>query len=221
MRRLVVTGYTSSIAKSFFEVVEQLHDVEIIRCGRCREADFAFDFFKLEDCRSFARFVAETSPDYLFLNHGLLVGERSIDQSDRDISRTLNVNLVSVAMVLEQLDSISNLRTLVMSSISGKAGSYDTLYATAKAGVDLLIKNIAPKLPANSRLNAISPGIIDDAKMTTARVDLDVLAEKRQRTPTQAFCSSKEVAQLSYYLLFEAENVTGENLNVNGGLYVR
>ena len=56
--------------------------------------------------------------------------------------------------------------------------------------------------------------------MTTVRTDLDVLAATKQKTPTQAFCTSLEIAQLSYYLLFEAANLTGENLNVNGGLYV-
>ena len=112
------------------------------------------------------------------------------------------------------------MRTVVMSSISGKAGSYDTLYAATKAGVDIMLKSFAPRLPSGSRLNAISPGIIEDARMTNVRTDLDILAEKKQKTPTQVFCSSMEVAQLSYFLLFEANNMTGENLNVNGGMYV-
>ena len=107
-----------------------------------------------------------------------------------------------------------------MSSISGKAGSYDTLYAITKAGIDLLVKSVAPKLPRGSRLNAVSPGIVEDAKMTTVRSDFNVLREKMENTPTGEFCTSMEVAQLTYYLLFEARNLTGENINVNGGLYV-
>ena len=220
MKRLVVTGYNSSIAKALFELVGQRQEIEIIRCGRCEQADVVFDFSQLDDCRRFTSFVEETTPDYLFLNHGLLVGDKLKDQSDQEITKTLYVNLISVAMVLERLVLINKMRTVVMSSISGKVGSYDTLYAATKAGVDLLIKSFAPQLPSDSRLNAISPGIIEDAGMTTVRTDLDVLAEKKQKTPTHVFCSSLEVAQLSYFLLFEAENLTGENLNVNGGMYV-
>ena len=123
-------------------------------------------------------------------------------------------------MVLERLVSINEMRTLVMSSISGKVGSYDNLYAATKAGVDLLVKSFATQLPPNLRLNAISPGIIEDTRMTNVRTDLDILAEKKKKTPTQVFCSSREVAQLYYFLLFEAKNMTGENLNVNGELYV-
>ena len=220
MKRLVVTGYTSSIAIALFELVGQRQEIEIIRCGRCEQADVIFDFSQLDDCRRFASFVEETMPDYLFLNHGLLVGDKLKDYNDQEIIKALYVNLVSVAMVLERLVLINKMRTVVMSSISGKVGSYDTLYAATKAGVDLLIKSFAPQLPSDSRLNAISPGIIEDAGMTTVRTDLDVLAEKKQKTPTHVFCSSLEVAQLSYFLLFEAENLTGENLNVNGGMYV-
>jgi len=220
MKRLVVTGYNSSIAEALFELVSQRQEIEIIRCGRCEQADVIFDFSQLDDCRRFTSFVEKMTPDYLFLNHGLLVGDKLTDNSDQDITKTLYVNLVSVAMVLERLVSINEMRTVVMSSISGKAGSYDTLYAATKAGVDLLVKSFAPQLPPNSRLNAISPGIIEDARMTNVRTDLDILAEKKQKTPTQVFCSSMEVAQLSYFLLFEANNMTGENLNVNGGMYV-
>ena len=220
MKRLVVTGYNSSIAEALFELVSQRQEIEIIRCGRCEQADVIFDFSQLDDCRRFTSFVEKMTPDYLFLNHGLLVCDKLTDNSDQDITKTLYVNLVSVAMVLERLVSINEMRTVVMSSISGKAGSYDTLYAATKAGVDLLVKSFAPQLPPNSRLNAISPGIIEDARMTNVRTDLDILAEKKQKTPTQVFCSSMEVAQLSYFLLFEANNMTGENLNVNGGMYV-
>ena len=220
MKHLVVTGYNSSIARALFELIGQRQEIQVTRCGRCEQADEIFDFSQLDDCRQFTSFVEETSPDYLFLNHGLLVGEQLKDYNDKEITKALYVNLVSIALVLERLVSINKMRTVVMSSISGKVGSYDTLYAASKAGVDLLIKSFAPQLPSDSRLNAISPGIIEDARMTTARTDLDILAEKKQKTPTQEFCSSMEVAQLSYYLLFEAQNLTGENLNINGGMYV-
>ena len=181
MKRLVVTGYNSSIAEALFELVSQRQEIEIIRCGRCEQADVIFDFSQLDDCRRFTSFVEKMTPDYLFLNHGLLVGDKLTDNSDQDITKTLYVNLVSVAMVLERLVSINEMRTVVMSSISGKAGSYDTLYAATKAGVDLLVKSFAPQLPPNSRLNAISPGIIEDARMTNVRTDLDILAEKSKK----------------------------------------
>ena len=145
MKRLVVTGYSSSIAIALFDLVRKRQEIEIIRCGRCEKADVKFDFSQLDDCRQFASFVEEMKPDYLFLNHGLLVGDKLTDHSDHDITKTLHVNLVSVAMMLERLVLIDEIRTVVMSSISGKAGSYDNLYAATKAGVDLLVKSLELK----------------------------------------------------------------------------
>ena len=118
MKRLVVTGFNSAVAKALFELVENRHELEIIRCGRCEQADMIFDFSQLDDCRRFASFVEETTPEYLFLNHGLLVGDKLTNHSDQDIRKTVYVNLVSVAMVLERLVLIDKMRTLVMSSIS-------------------------------------------------------------------------------------------------------
>lgn len=221
MNKLIVTGYNSTIAKSLFVLISKSkREIEIIRCGRCNNADVQFDFSDIEQTRKFCNFIRETSPTHLFVNHGLLVGEKIKNTSVKDISDALQVNLVSFAMILETITEIENLKTVVMSSISGKAGSYDTLYAATKAGVDVLVKSFSTSLPSNSRLNAISPGIIEDAKMTTVRTDLDVLALKKEKTPTQKFSTSLEVAKLTEFILFEASNLQGENINLNGGMYV-
>ena len=74
-------------------------------------------------------------------------------------------------------------------------------------------------MPPSSRLNAVSPGIIGDAKMTLVRKDTEVLAAKAAATPTTEFTTALDVARLVEYLLFEATNMTGENVNLNGGLY--
>lgn len=221
MNKLIVTGYNSTIAASLFDLMDKSRrDTEIIRCGRCSKADFQFDFSDIEQTKKFCHFIKETKPTHLFINHGLLIGDKAQDTSTSDISDSLQVNLVSVALILETITEVENLRTVIMSSISGKAGSYDTLYAASKAGVDVLIKSFSKMLPPDSRLNAISPGIIEDAKMTTVRTDLDVLAAKKASAPTKQFSTSLEVAQLTEFMLFEAGNLLGENININGGMYV-
>jgi NADP-dependent 3-hydroxy acid dehydrogenase YdfG len=93
--------------------------------------------------------------------------------------------------------------------------SFDTLYASCKAGVDLTIKSIAKLVPSNSCLIAVSPGIIAGAGMTLARTDHDTLATKCGLTPTKHFTTSKDVAGLVYYILFESENI-----NINGGIFI-
>ena len=74
-------------------------------------------------------------------------------------------------MILENLSNVKKIRSIFISSISGKKGSYDHLYAATKSGIDLIIKQISKSIDSQSRLNAISPGIISDAKMTLKRND--------------------------------------------------
>jgi 3-oxoacyl-[acyl-carrier protein] reductase len=221
MKKLVITGYTSRIAIEFADLLQQRGtDVRILRCGRHAESDYRVDFSSYDCIRSFIEWLRVTRPDYLLLNHGILPGMRLSAMADGAIEQALRVNLVSFAMVIEVLPEFDELRTVVMSSISGKAGSFDTLYAACKAGTDVAIRRVAASLPPGARLNAVSPGIIADARMTLSRADTEVLEAKRAQTPTRRFTTSRDVACLVYYLLFEAENMQGENINLNGGIFI-
>lgn len=220
MKKIVITGHTSAITQNFLSLaLEKNLKLKVIKVGRCEKSDLKINFFDLADCKKFVAYLASEKPDYLFLNHGLLVGKQLNGMTATEIQETLFCNMISYLMVIESLTSLDNLRTVVMSSISGKKGSYDTLYAGTKAATDLTIKAITTRLPASSRLNAISPGIISDAKMTMVRTDQDILEEKKNITPTKLFTTSTEVAKAAHYLLFETDNINGENLNLNGGLF--
>ena len=219
MSKLIVTGYSSTIAKELFNIIDKT-DLEIECCGRGQDADQQFDFAKFEDCKKFAEYVDKVRPDYLFLNHGYLPGKKLKEYDETMLAGALNINLVSLGIILEYIVQIPNINTVIMSSISGKAGSYDTMYAATKAGVDVLVRSHALQVQEGSRINAISPGIIEDARMTTVRKDLDVLAAKKAKTPTKNFTSSKEIAELCKLMLFTPGNMNGENINVNGGMYI-
>lgn len=221
MKTLVITGYTSRIAEELLMLfLERKNNVRVLRCGKSSDADFRVDFSSYGETRDFIDWLRRTRPDYLFLNHGILPGKQLAETPDTMIDLSLRINLISFAMVIEMLPEFDSLRTVVMSSISGKTGSFDTLYASCKAGIDVAIKKMAASLPPMARINAVSPGIIVDARMTTVRKDTAVLEAKRKQTPTQQFTTSLDVARLVYYLLFEAENMQGENINLNGGIYI-
>ena len=70
----------------------------------------------------------------------------SKDQLERTICK-----FVSYVSVLEQIKSLK-CKTVVMSSISGSAGSYDNLYASTKAGINLISK-ITSQIDRNSRIS--------------------------------------------------------------------
>lgn len=220
MKKIIITGHTSSIAIALIETIKAKYpDLKIIKVGRSPDSDVKINFFELSDMKKFVTLLENEKPHYLFLNHGVLHGKKLNSMSDNEIKETISCNMLSYLSTLEVLPSLPHLRTVLMSSISAKAGSFATLYAASKAGVDLVLKNIIKDLPATSRLNAVSPGIIADAKMTTVRQDKDVLAKKKEQTPTKEFTTSNEIAKTVHYLLFENDSINGENINVNGGIW--
>lgn len=222
MSRLVVTGHTSTIALALIALVqERTPEMEIIRVGRDVSSSLRVDFAIDAEAREFADWLAGEAPEFVLLNHGVLPGRRLREMPCEVAEDAVRVNLTSYVMAIEALSAVQSCRTVVMTSISGKAGSYDSLYAACKAGVDLIVRATATRLPPSSRMNAIAPGIISDARMTLSRRDTDVLGAKRARTPTREFAKSTEIARLAYFLFFESGQIQGESIDVNGGLYIR
>lgn len=220
MKKIIITGHTSTISQNLMKLAQEKNPgIKIIKVGRSADSDLHINFFDLTDMRKFVDFVGSEKANYLFLNHGVLIGKKLNQMTQQEIQETLTCNMISYLTLMESLPMINNLRTVVMSSISSKLGSFATLYAASKTGVDLAVKSIAPTLPTTSRLNAVSPGIISDTKMTQARTDLHIIEQKTQSTPTKQLTSSNDVAKAIAYLLFDNENINGENLNINGGLF--
>ncbi len=216
--KIVITGFTSKISSILIKKLKK-KKLKIFKCGRGIKSDLRVDFSNLDGISNFVKFIKKIKPNYLLLCHGTLVGKKLKKYSLDNIKKTIFVNLVSNILILEELENSKNLNTVLISSISGKLGSYDNLYAATKAGLDLVAKSISRKMQKSSRLNLVSPGIIKDSKMTTIRKDKNVLLKKKFLTPTKQFTSSKEVADIIEYLLFNSKNIHGENININGGLY--
>jgi 3-oxoacyl-[acyl-carrier protein] reductase len=100
----------------------------------------------------------------------------------------------------------------------GNAGQAN--YAASKAGLIGFTKSVAKEYgERNIRVNAVAPGFIR-TKMT------DELSEKARdemfrAIPLGRLGETKDVAGVVYFLLSEYGNyITGEVINVNGGLHM-
>ena len=108
-------------------------------------------------------------------------------------------------------------RIINMSSISGLRGvPGQTNYSTAKAGIVGATKALAQEVAKmNITVNAVAPGFINTAMIK------DIEIEKYIATiPAGRVGEPEEVAQLVSFLASEKSSyITGEVINVNGGLY--
>ncbi len=217
--KLLITGHSSLIAKELIKIIKAKTCINIYTVGRQKVSNFNCDF---ADYSSIIKFIEEVLNenhfDYIFLNHGILLGKKALDLSEKEINKYMMVNCFSIIAILEALTKHKNTNIVVTSSISSKEGSYDPIYASTKAGVDSFRIRSSSEFDSSVRLNFISPGVIKDASMTTLRKDKNNVQYIAQKTPTKKLTMSSEVAKLIYLLLLEPGNIHCQDIAINGGL---
>ena len=110
---------------------------------------------------------------------------------------------------------------VMLSSRAGHSGGSmgHAHYGATKGAILALTRGLARELGPRIRVNAVSPGVIDtpmttDALATTGE---DIL----RQTPLGRFGTAHDVASAIAFLASEAADfITGETIQVNGGIYM-
>lgn len=112
-------------------------------------------------------------------------------------------------------------RVIFITSIVGEMGNFgQSNYAAAKGGLIALTRSLARETARKGiTVNAVAPGFIE-TDMTSVVPD-NVLEQVRQNTPVGRLGKPEEIAAAVRFLASpRAAFVTGEVLNVNGGMYM-
>ena len=117
-----------------------------------------------------------------------------------------------------------------MSSAAGRHGyAYRTPYSSAKFGVIGFTQSLAKELgPANIRVNAILPGIVEGPRMEgvirdrAAQVGVpyeEMEAKYLERISLRRMVSQRDVAMMIAFLLSDAgANISGQSIGVDGNV---
>lgn len=162
--------------------------------------------------------------DNLVNNAGITRDNLLLRIKEEDWDVVLDVNLKSVfnctkAVVKHMLrtgGSIVNISSVV--GVMGNAGQAN--YSASKAGMIGFTKSVAKEYAErNIRVNAVAPGFIS-TKMTDA-LEEKAREEVFRMIPLRRLGESKDVAYAVYFLLSKyGSYITGEVINVNGGLHM-
>lgn len=165
------------------------------------------------------------SPSVLVNNAGVTRDGLLMRMSDDAWQEVIDVNLSGVyrltkpllrSMVRARWGRIVNIGSVVGSM--GNAGQSN--YAAAKAGIEGFTRALAREVGARGiTVNAVAPGFIDTDM--TAELSEAQRAEMVKQIPVGRMGGTEEVAgAVSFLVSDEAGYITGETVQVNGGLHM-
>ncbi len=161
--------------------------------------------------------------DILVNNAGYVTFSTFEDCSEALWDRIVDINMkgpfLCAQAVLGHMKSRRSGCIINMSSLAAKTGGVAAgpPYAASKAGVSAMTIGLARAVAAHGiRVNAIAPGVID-TQMTASPAHDPVKAQ----IPLGSVGQPEDVAHCALFLASEeARHITGEIIDVNGGLFM-
>jgi 3-oxoacyl-[acyl-carrier protein] reductase len=164
--------------------------------------------------------------DILVNNAGVTKDNLALRMKPDDWNLVLQTNLSGAFFCIQQVISPMMRerwgRIVNISSVVGQAGNAGQAnYVASKAGLMGLTKSLAQELASrNITVNAVSPGFIE-TDMTNVLKD-EQKARITQGIPMGRIGKAEEVAAAVCFLASEAASyITGNVIDVNGGMYMR
>jgi 3-oxoacyl-(acyl-carrier-protein) reductase len=162
--------------------------------------------------------------DILVNNAGITRDKSMRKMTEDDWTEVISVNLNGTfyctsaavpAMMNQKFGRIINI-----SSVVGQSGSFGQAnYSASKGGIIAFTKTLALELARhNITANAIAPGYTSTEMV--AAIPEDVAAKIKAKIPLGRFAEPEEVAKAAVFLAADGDYITGQELNVNGGVYM-
>lgn len=162
--------------------------------------------------------------DILVNNAGItrdMTLKRMTDEDwDAVISTNLNSVYYTVSAALPSMSERNYGRIVNISSFVGQAGNFgQTNYSASKGGIIAFTKSAALELARhNITINCLAPGFTETEML--AKVPEAVQQKILSKIPLGRFGKPQEIAKAVAFLAADGDYITGQQINVNGGVYM-
>ncbi|PHR70510.1 MAG: 3-oxoacyl-ACP reductase [Arcobacter sp.] len=229
MQKVLITGATGSIGeklveefnnKGFFVYIHYFNNqkkaqelLESIEAGE-------LVYFDMRKKKSIQIALENIQVDVLINNAGITKDSLFFFMKDEEFEDVMHTNvnalfyitkILSKNMIMEKKGSIVNIASI--SGLIGNEGQAN--YSASKGAVIAFTKTLCAELGRyNIRVNALAPGIIESEMIE----NLPKKKELKKSIPLKRFGKAQEVAKCAYFIGVEATYVSGEVLNISGGM---
>lgn len=212
--RLVLTDLDGQALDDF---AESLGDMD-------RIATLKADASRVEDAERTVALAAERfgGIDFLVPSAGIYQAKPFAEMSDEDWRRTMSINLDGVFYLCKRaLGALKDDSSIVtIASLAAYRGAYvNAHYGATKGAMVSMTRALSRELAPKTRVNGVAPGIIE----TPMTLDLlkTRMDETMSQTPLKRLGKPSEIASVIAFLCSPAASfITGETIQVNGGIYM-
>jgi acetoacetyl-CoA reductase len=185
------------------------------------------DVANKDDARNIVQTVLDTWQrlDILVNNAGITRDKSMRKVADDEWADVINVNLngtyycTSAALPAMMEHKFGRIINIINSFVGQTGNSGRANYSASKSGIIAFTKSLALEMAKfNITANAIAPGFTHTEMWS--KIPESILDQIRVKIPLQRFASPDEVAKAAAFLAADADYITGQQLNVNGGLYM-
>ena len=148
------------------------------------------------------------------------IGSLSIDDFRNDFEINVIGAVKTIQKYLPVLKKGTNPSIILFSTVAAKLGMpFHASIATAKAGVEGLVKSLGAELASVVRINAIAP-TITETSLAAGILRNDRMKENMvERHPMKGYLKPEEVASMANYLISDqAKSISGQIFEMDYGI---
>lgn len=148
------------------------------------------------------------------------IGSLSINDFRNDFEINVIGAVKTIQKYLPVLKKGSNPSIVLFSTVAAKLGMpFHASIATAKAGVEGLVKSLGAELASVVRINAIAPTITETSLSANILRNDRMMENMMERHPMKNYLKADEVASMANYLISDqAQSISGQVFEMDYGI---